>query len=87
MQVPPFEKKKVFGNGALFTPVVSTLFCVFFSFHLSEFNQHAASILQSIVVNRLQFVLLFVLLSLYLTDFSSLKALNHNQVLVCEFAG
>lgn len=58
-QSPPFVN--VFENGALFTPVVSTLFCVF---PLSELNLHAASILQSIVLNRLHCVLLSVPLSL-----------------------
>ncbi len=55
------------------------LFCVF---PLSEFNLHAASILQSIVLNRLQCVLLSVPLSLYLTDCGSPVALNQIQVSV-----
>lgn len=59
----------VFENGALFTPVVSAVFCVF---PLSGFNLHAASILQSIAVNRLQCALLSVPASLYLTGCGSL---------------
>lgn len=74
---PPFGN--VFENTALFTPVVSSLFC---TFPLSEFDLHAASILQSILLNRLQCVLLSVPLSLYLTDCGSPVALNHIQVSV-----
>lgn len=46
----------VFEKSALFTPVVSAVFCSFP--FLSEFHLHAASILQSIAVNRLQSTLL-----------------------------
>lgn len=74
---PPFVN--VFGNGALFTPVVSTLFCVF---SFIGVNLHAASILQSIVLNRLQCALLSVPLLLYLTGCGSQAALNHIQVSV-----
>lgn len=74
---PPFVN--VFRNRALFTPVVSALFCIFsfIGVHL-----HAASILQSIVLNRLQCALLSVPLPLYLTGCGSQAALNHIQVSV-----
>lgn len=52
---PPLEN--VFESGALFTPVVIAVFCIF---PLSDFNLHAACILQSILLNRLHCVLLSV---------------------------
>lgn len=55
---------------------------ILYFFPLSEFNLHAASILQSIVVNRLQCVLLSVPLSLYMTGCGSAVTLNHIQVSV-----
>lgn len=51
-------------------------------FPLSELNLHAASIWQSIVLNRLQCVLLSVPLSLYMTGCGSVVALSHIQVSV-----
>lgn len=55
---------------------------ILYFFSLSECNLHAASILQSIVLNRLQCELLSLPLSLSLTDCGSPAALNHIQVSV-----
>lgn len=71
---------KMFLKLVLCSHLWSALYFVFFP--LSEFNLHAASILQSIVLNRLLCVLLSVPWSLYLTACGSLVALNHIQVSV-----
>lgn len=72
---------EMFLKMVLCSHLWSALYFVFFP--LSEFNLHAASILQSILLNRLQCVLLSVPLSLYLTGCGSLVVLNHIQVSVC----
>lgn len=71
---------RCFWKMVLCSHLWSALYFVFFP--LSQFNLHAASILQSILLNRLQCVLLSVPLSLYLTGCGSPVHLNHIQVSV-----
>lgn len=71
---------KCFWKMVLCSHLWSALYFVFFP--LSQFNLYAASILLSILLNRLQCVLLSAPLSLYLTGCGSPGDLNHIQVSV-----